>query len=38
MLPEAEKALGIKMNFETVNANDLQPRITSASSRLRAPT
>src|ERR1700730_17233899 len=30
MLPEAEKALGIKVNFETVNANDLQPRITSA--------
>src|SRR5215218_5721266 len=30
ILPEAEKALGIKVNFETVNANDLQPRITSA--------
>jgi len=30
MLPEAEKALGMKINFETVNANDLQPRITSA--------
>ena len=30
MLPEAEKALGAKINFETVNANDLQPRITSA--------
>ena len=30
MLPEAEKALGIKINFETVNANDMQPRITSA--------
>ncbi len=29
-MPEAEKALGIKINFETVNANDLQPRITSA--------
>ncbi len=27
---EAEKALGIKVNFETVNGNDLQPRITSA--------
>ena len=27
--PEAEKALGIKLNFETVNGNDLQPRITS---------
>ena len=30
MLPEAEKALGVKITFETVNANDLQPRITSA--------
>src|SRR5215208_4260246 len=30
ILPEAEKALGIKVNFETVNANDLQSRITSA--------
>jgi multiple sugar transport system substrate-binding protein len=30
ILPETEKALGIKVNFETVNGNDLQPRITSA--------
>ena len=30
LLPEAEKALGIRITFETVNANDLQPRITSA--------
>jgi multiple sugar transport system substrate-binding protein len=30
ILPEASKALGMKINFETVNANDLQPRITSA--------
>jgi len=30
LLPEAEKALGVKINFETVNGNDLQPRITSA--------
>ncbi len=29
LLPEAEKALGIKVNFETVNGNDLQPRITA---------
>jgi len=29
LLPEAEKALGIKVNYETVNGNDLQPRITS---------
>ena len=27
MLPEAEKALGIKLNLETVNGNDLQPAI-----------
>ena len=30
VLPEAEKALGIKVNLERVNGNDLQPRITSA--------
>jgi len=30
IFPEAEKALGIKVNYETVNGNDLQPRITSA--------
>lgn len=30
ILPEAEKSLGIKVNYETVNGNDLQPRITSA--------
>src|SRR4051794_40017102 len=30
LLPEAEKALGLKINLETVNGNDLQPRITSA--------
>ena len=30
LLPEAEKALGLRITFETVNANDLQPRITSA--------
>jgi len=29
LAPEAEKALGIKVNYETVNGNDLQPRITS---------
>src|SRR5215203_1447298 len=29
MMPEAEKALGIKINLETVNGNDLQPRITA---------
>jgi multiple sugar transport system substrate-binding protein len=30
LLPAAEKELGLKINFETVNGNDLQPRITSA--------
>ena len=29
MIPAAEKALGIKVKYETVNGNDLQPRITS---------
>ena len=29
-MPEAEKALGAKIQFETINANDLQPRITAA--------
>ena len=30
LLPECEKAIGVKVNLETVNGNDLQPRITSA--------
>src|SRR5436305_14051930 len=30
MLPEAMKPLGIQINLETVNGNDLQPRVTSA--------
>ena len=30
LLPEAEKALGIKIIFETVNGNDLQPRVTAS--------
>ena len=30
LLPEAEKALGLKIKFETINGNDLQARITSA--------
>jgi multiple sugar transport system substrate-binding protein len=29
LLPAAEKALGMKINLETVNGNDLQPRITA---------
>jgi multiple sugar transport system substrate-binding protein len=28
--PECEKALGIKLNVETINANDLQARVTAA--------
>jgi multiple sugar transport system substrate-binding protein len=30
LLPEAEKALGLKIKFEAINGNDLQARITSA--------
>ncbi|HJQ58757.1 MAG TPA: extracellular solute-binding protein [Vineibacter sp.] len=30
LLPAAEKDLGMKINLETINANDLQPRITAA--------
>src|SRR3954454_3132566 len=30
LLPEAEKTLGIKINCEPINGNDLQARITSA--------
>ncbi len=30
LLPAAEKDLGIKINMETINANELQARITSA--------
>ena len=30
LLPQAEKELGIKVNLETVNGNDLQPRTTAA--------
>lgn len=29
-VPEVQKALGIKLKYETVNGNDLQPRITSS--------
>ena len=29
-MPEAGKALGCEIQFETINANDLQPRITAA--------
>jgi multiple sugar transport system substrate-binding protein len=30
ILPDAQKALGIRATLETVNANDIQPRITAA--------
>src|SRR5215831_5644929 len=30
IVPQGEKALGIKINFETINANDLQARVTAA--------
>jgi len=30
LLPEATKALGAEIQLETINANDLQPRITAA--------
>src|SRR6266700_1078402 len=30
MLAEAEKALGFKINMETIGLNDLQPRATAA--------
>src|SRR5262249_8162128 len=30
MLSEAEKALGFKINMETIGLNDLQPRVTAA--------
>src|SRR2546423_14680494 len=30
LLPEAEKALGVKITFETINGNELQARIASS--------
>src|SRR3984885_318899 len=30
LIPAAEKELGIKINLETVNGNDLQPRVTAS--------
>ncbi|MFZ3235209.1 MAG: extracellular solute-binding protein [Stellaceae bacterium] len=30
ILPDGEKALGIKIRFETINANDIQARVTSS--------
>ena len=30
IIPEGEKALGIKIQFETINANDIQARVTSS--------
>src|SRR2546429_7660182 len=30
LLPEAGKAMGVEVQLETINATDLQPRITAA--------
>src|SRR5499426_3419003 len=30
IIPEAQKALGVRVTLETVNGNDIQPRATSA--------
>ena len=30
IVPQCDKSLGIKLNLETINANDIQARITSA--------
>ena len=30
LVPQCEKALGLKLNLETVNANEIQKRITAA--------
>ena len=30
IVPEGQKALGIKIQFETINANDIQARVTSS--------
>src|SRR5271166_2162796 len=30
IVPEGEKTLGIKIRFETINANDIQARVTSS--------
>src|SRR5437879_13492294 len=37
MLPEAMKALGVKINLETINGNDLQARITAAIQSAAGP-
>ena len=30
IIPECQKALGVKLNIETINANDIQARVTSS--------
>jgi multiple sugar transport system substrate-binding protein len=37
LLPAAEKELGIKVNLETVNGNDLQPRVTASVQSASGP-
>ena len=37
MLPEAERALGIRIALETINGNDLHPRVTGAIGAASGP-
>src|SRR5271157_6493742 len=37
IIPEGEKALGIKIRFETINANDIQARVTSSIQSASGP-
>ncbi len=37
LLPAAEKALGAQITLETINANDIQPRVTAAISSGNGP-
>jgi ABC-type glycerol-3-phosphate transport system substrate-binding protein len=37
ILPECEKELGIKIRFETINANDIQARVTSSIQSASGP-
>ena len=36
--PECQKALGIKLNIETINANDIQARTTASIQSATGPT
>lgn len=37
LMPEAQKALGAQITLETINANDIQPRVTAAISAGTGP-